>query len=67
MTPRRSTATVLKIERAVIDVAAALREGREAEERQVAENVARQRELERQQEIEKERDSIADRDRGYSL
>jgi hypothetical protein len=49
--------------------AAALREGREAEERQVAEDVARERELERQQEVEKERDSIADRDRdrGHSL
>ncbi len=46
------------------DRAAALREGREAEERQVAEDAARERELERQQEIEKERDSIADRDRG---
>mgnify|MGYP005854128489 CR=1 FL=1 len=48
------------------DRAAALREGREAEERQVAEDAAREREveLERQREIEKERDSIADRDRG---
>ncbi len=46
------------------DRAAALREGREAEERQVAEDAARERELERQQEIEKELDSIADRDRG---
>lgn len=54
---------------ALADRAAALREGREAEERQVAEDAARERELERQQEIEKERDSIADRDRdrGHSL
>ena len=44
--------------------AAALREGREAEERQVAEDAAREQELERQREIEKERDSIAERDRG---
>lgn len=49
---------------ALADRAAALREGREAEERQVAEDAARERELERQKEIEKERDSIADRDRG---
>ena len=49
---------------ALADRAAALREGREAEERQVAEDAARERELERQQEIERERDSIADRDRG---
>ncbi|MFD3191947.1 MobQ family relaxase, partial [Sedimentitalea sp. HM32M-2] len=48
---------------ALADRAAALREGREAEERQVAEDAARERELERQQEIEKEGDSIADRDR----
>ena len=46
------------------DRAAALREGREAEERQVAEDAARERELERQKEIEKELDSIAERDRG---
>ena len=54
---------------ALADRAVALREGREAEERQVAEDAARKRELERQQEIEKERDSIADRDRdrGHSL
>ena len=54
---------------ALADRAAALREGREAEERQVAEDAAREREMERQQEIEKERDSIADRDRdrGHSL
>jgi len=54
---------------ALADRAAALREGREAEERQVAEDAARERELERQQGIEKERDSIADldRDRGHSL
>ena len=51
------------------DRAAALREGREAEERQAELDAARERELERQQEIEKERDSIAerDRDRGHSL
>lgn len=52
---------------ALADRAVALREGREAEERQVAEDAARKRELERQQEIEKERDSVADRDRGHSL
>lgn len=46
------------------DRAAALREGREAEERHQAQEVAREREMERQQEIEKERDSIAERDRG---
>ncbi len=46
------------------DRAAALREGREAGERQAELDAARERELERQQEIEKERDSIADRDRG---
>ncbi|AVO37943.1 hypothetical protein [Pukyongiella litopenaei] len=45
---------------ALADRAAALREGREAKERQVAEDAARERELE----IEKERDSIAERDRG---
>ncbi|MCB1357792.1 MAG: hypothetical protein KDK53_15295 [Maritimibacter sp.] len=48
------------------DRAAALREGREAEERQVAEDAARERELERQKEIEREVDSIAERDRGPS-
>ncbi len=54
---------------ALVERATALREGREAEERQVAEDAAREHELERQQEIEKERDSIADRDRdrGHSL
>ncbi len=48
------------------DRAEALREGREAEERQAELDAAREREveLERQREIEKERDSIADRDRG---
>jgi hypothetical protein len=48
--------------------AAALREGREAEERQAELDVAREREmeLERQQEIEKEQDRIAERDRGPS-
>ena len=51
------------------DRAAALREGREAEEQQAELDAARERELERQQEIEKERDSIAERDqgRGHSL
>jgi len=49
---------------ALANRAAALREGREAEERHIAQEVVRERELERQQEIEKERDSIADRDRG---
>ena len=49
---------------ALAERATALREGRETEERQVAEDAARERELERQQEIEKERDSIAERDRG---
>ena len=50
------------------DRAAALREGREAEERQAELDAARDREmeLERQQEIEKEQDSIAERDRGPS-
>ena len=52
---------------ALADRAAALREGREAEERQAELDAARERELERQQEIEKERDSIAERDRGHSL
>ena len=48
------------------DRAAALREGREAEERQVELDAAREQELERQREleIEKERDSIAERSRG---
>jgi len=48
--------------------AAALREGREAEERQAELDAAREREmeLERQQEIEKEQDRIAERDRGPS-
>jgi len=49
---------------ALADRAAALREGREAEERHQAQEVVRERELTRQQEIEKERDSIAERDRG---
>lgn len=49
---------------ALADRAAALREGREAEERHTAQEAARERELTRQQEIEKERDSIAERDRG---
>jgi len=49
---------------ALAERAAALREGREAEERHQAQEVARERELERQREIEKERDSIAERDRG---
>jgi hypothetical protein len=46
------------------DRAAALREGREAEERQVELDAAREQELERQREIEREADSIAERDRG---
>jgi len=46
------------------DRAAALRDGREAEERQAELDAAQERELTRQQEIEKERDSIAERDRG---
>ena len=53
---------------ALADRAAALREGREAEERHQAQEVAREqervKELERQQEIEREEDSIAERDRG---
>ena len=46
------------------DRAAALREGREAEERQAELDAARKQELERQREIEREVDSIAERDRG---
>jgi hypothetical protein len=46
------------------DRATALREGREAEERQVELDAAREQELERQREIEREVDSIAERDRG---
>ena len=46
------------------DRAAALREGREAEERQVELDAAREQELERQRETEREADSIAERDRG---
>ena len=46
------------------DRAAALREGREAEGRQQAQEVARERELTRQQEIEREAHSRATRDRG---
>jgi hypothetical protein len=49
---------------ALADRAAALREGREAEERQVAEDAARECELERQQEIERENDRDIERDRG---
>ena len=51
---------------ALADRAAALREGREAEERQAELDAAQERELTRQREleIEKERDSIAERDRG---
>ena len=49
------------------DRAAALREGREAEERHIAQEVAREqervKELERQQEIERE----AHRDRGHGI
>ena len=54
---------------ALADRAAALREGREAEERHTAQEAAKEqervRELERQQEIE--RDGLRDRDRGHSL
>ena len=51
---------------ALADRAAALREGREAEERQAELDAAQERELTRQREleIEKERDSIAERSRG---
>ena len=49
---------------ALADRAAALREGREAEERQAELDAMQERELERQQEIEREADSIAERDRG---
>ncbi len=49
---------------ALADRAAALREGREAEERQAELEAAQERELIRQQEIEREADSIAERDRG---
>ena len=49
---------------ALAERVAALREGREAEERHLAQEVARERELERQREIERERDSIAERSRG---
>ncbi|VVS96436.1 conserved hypothetical protein [Roseovarius sp. EC-HK134] len=49
---------------ALADRAAALREGREAEERQAELDATQERELERQQEIEREADSIAERDRG---
>lgn len=48
------------------DRAAALRKGREAEERHVDLDAARERELERQQEIKGEVDSIAERDQGLS-
>jgi len=50
------------------DRAAALREGREAEERHTAQEIAREqermKELEREQEIEREAESIAERDSG---
>lgn len=51
---------------ALAERAAALREGREAEEQQAELDAAQERELERQREIENEReaDSIAERDRG---
>ncbi len=49
---------------ALADRAAALREGREAEERHAAQEVAREQELTREREIEREADSIAERDRG---
>jgi len=51
-------------EDALSERAAALREAREAEERQAELDAARERELERQQEIEREADNIAERDRG---
>jgi hypothetical protein len=51
---------------ALADRAAALREGREAEERQVELDAARERDLVRQQKIEREADSIAERDRGLN-
>jgi len=44
--------------------AAALREAREAEERQAELDAARERELERQKEIEREAERVAERDRG---
>ena len=46
------------------DRAAALREGREAEERDTEQEVGREQELTRQQEKEREADNIAERDRG---
>jgi|TARA_R110002033_G_scaffold162859_3_gene199701 hypothetical protein len=49
---------------ALADRAAALREGREAEERQAELDAAREQEMERQREIEREADSVAERDRG---
>ena len=49
---------------ALADRAAALREGREAEERHQTQEVAREQELTRQQEKEREADNIAERDRG---
>ena len=53
---------------ALADRAAALREGREAEERQAAQDAARERalEVERQKEVERERDSVA-RDKDHGL
>ena len=49
---------------ALAERAAALREGREAEERQQAQEIAQERELARQREIELEKKDIAARDRG---
>ncbi|MDO5758913.1 MAG: MobQ family relaxase [Rhodobacterales bacterium] len=49
---------------ALAERAAALREGREAEERHQAQEVAREQELVRQQEIELEKKGITARDRG---
>lgn len=49
---------------ALADRAAALREGREAEERQAELDAAREQEMERQREIERDADSVAERDRG---
>ena len=70
----RLRAAVSGVDRDALDRgAASLREGREAEERQAAQEAARERELEkeRQLEIERERDSVAertkDRDLDYGL
>ena len=56
---------------ALADRAAALRDGREAEERHTAQDAAREqervKELERQEEIAREVDSIAERDQGHDI